>query len=357
MSHLILFSDPHLGLSRAAHTTIDSSRNWRDSLFHAAKAAPQVAISEAGAGTTFTACLGDLFDRYTADAQSILQGCSVLEEVDLLLVGNHDLSNRTDTVSSLQLMDRMLHMELFGDSKFSVHYPDQAASLYSINHQLTQQAFDQCLDEAQEDATRIFLPEHKILLLHCNYESPFATGDASLNLSRERAEQLLDVFSMVIIGHEHQSRQDFDGRLLLVGNTHPTSFSDIGDKFSWSIDLRKDKLVAVPHLVWSVDKSYLSVDWSELDTVSDIGEQIQFIDVIGEADAKHMATIQQQVTRLFSMRKGLLAVRNGVHVNHSHDQANVGDTVRLASVPDRVTAALEGNKLQALWSSYLGKVQ
>jgi hypothetical protein len=193
-----------------------------------------------------------------------------------------------------------------------------------------------------------------ILLLHCNYDSPFATQESTLNLTRDRAEYLLTKFSHILIGHEHMSRDDFDGRVLLLGNTHPTGFSDISDKFVWDLKLDKQGIRSFEkELIWSVDKGYLAIDWTELSELGAIGDEVQFIEVKGTADQQHMPWIAAQVAQLWNLSEGLLMVRNNVTVIGNTALIEANEQTRCQSVPERITHELAGTKLEALWASYL----
>ena len=90
-----------------------------------------------------------------------------------------------------------------------------------IPHCRTQTDFEMQLDQAGSG---------DILCLHCNYDSPFADKEQELNLTRERAEQLLERFKFILLGHEHAAADHFDGRLKIIGSLFPTSFGDVGAK-------------------------------------------------------------------------------------------------------------------------------
>lgn len=61
-----LFSDPHSGTRRAAHTTRDSSKALTEALYQQAL---HIANNQKN-----VACLGDLFDRAFNDEATLVQG-------------------------------------------------------------------------------------------------------------------------------------------------------------------------------------------------------------------------------------------------------------------------------------------
>jgi EAL domain-containing protein (putative c-di-GMP-specific phosphodiesterase class I) len=63
----------------------------------------------------------------------------------------------------------------------------------AVHHELTQTLFEEALEHAKHRAAK-----HSMLLLHCNYNSPFADNEATLNLTREKAEDLLKHFEYIL---------------------------------------------------------------------------------------------------------------------------------------------------------------
>jgi DNA repair exonuclease SbcCD nuclease subunit len=304
MTVLRLFSDPHLGVNRTAHTTVQSRAKLKQAVFDQVQA-----VLEAPEKLGFI-CLGDLFDTYHNDGSTLLQGYHVVSHCDIVLAGNHDASNRADSVSSLECLFKVIDapaLDADNDSFYSTALG--GIQVYWVNHKLTQGLFEATLERLVTEPSS----GPSILLLHCNYESPFATDAATLNLTRDTAERLLQAFDYIFIGHEHVYRQDFDRRLVMVGNTHPTSFADISDKFYWEVQITDSNIEQVYAVkIWEKDTGFLSVNWSDLSDLTTLGSEVQFLEVTGQAQAQHMPTIAKQVADLWKLSDALLMVKNSV---------------------------------------------
>jgi DNA repair exonuclease SbcCD nuclease subunit len=222
--------------------------------------------------------------------------------------------------------------------------------MWWIDHKLNQEIFDGALQDAYNQAA-----PNSILLLHCNYNSPFATQESTLNLTREDAETLLEKFDYVLIGHEHMPRTDFDERVILLGNTHPTGFSDISDKFAYDFEIENGKVVNITkEQIWDENLGYLSLDWTELSELESVGPMVQFVEVKGIADQQHMPLIASQVSKIWGMSDNLLMVRNAVTSVRREDEIIINDSTRCQSIPERISTELAGTKLEPLWNTYLG---
>jgi len=298
-------------------------------------------------------CLGDLFDTFDTDNTSLLAGIDTYKKCALTLFGNHDLSNRVDLLSSIEVADYLEN----GEDTFRHSAKESWASckaidgleFWFVDHKLTQDVFEGALDHALDHAKL-----GDVLLLHSNYDSPFATQESTLNLTRDKAETLLTKFSYIFMGHEHASKEDFDGRLILLGNTHPTGFSDISDKFVWDIEIEADKITSIQkQIIWSADEGHLVVDWTDLSELESIGSKVEFLEVKGVADQQHMPLIASQVAALWNLSPNLLMVRNNVTATGGISLVEVTEHTRCQSVPERISTELAGTKLQPLWNNYL----
>lgn len=346
----IFWTDPHLGLNRTSHTTPMSRKALRQALY-----AQALTIVEWGRNESV--CLGDLFDTTENDEIIIAQGADIASRCALMLSGNHDLANRDGRMSSLELVgtlaaDSSIAIDDDSDSYFSTEHSD--CSITTIPHKRTQELFDQTVGKASQSGTCKGL-ETRILLLHCNYASGFATDEASLNLTKEQAALLLTAFDYILIGHEHIPRADFDGRLQILGNTHPTSFSDISDKFTWHLDSDK-KLVSSLH--WAKEDHYVVMDWEVFisfpEGVDAMWEELQFIEIVGIAPAARLPEIAKAVQKLWGIAPNAYMIRNNVKA-----EALVVDQIdikRALDVPARITEELQGSALLPLWTSYLSRI-
>jgi len=100
---VLIYTDPHIGLNRLANTTQASAQRlgeknflWVQYLLELFKQKDMLAF-----------CLGDLFDQYSNDEAVIKQAMELIQHTDIVLAGNHDISNRKDKVSSLELLHKV----------------------------------------------------------------------------------------------------------------------------------------------------------------------------------------------------------------------------------------------------------
>jgi predicted phosphodiesterase len=235
----LFVSDIHFGLSRQANHTQESSLRR--------EAAAREALSDIYYGVlkkdlVVAVCAGDFFDKFSNPETTIIQAIPYANSFDYILAGNHDHSQRADTYSSLDLLAETL------DSRVSVitaPQSDPMRSLWFVPHCLTQDQFVEALEKARLDASLQSCPG--ILVTHCNYAMPFELSSSSLNMTREMAEHLLGVFDYVLLGHEHTPKEDFDGRLIVIGSHFPTSFSDLTDKRHLIYDSATGVMSSVTH--------------------------------------------------------------------------------------------------------------
>lgn len=349
------FSDPHLGLERTSHTTPASRAKLKQKLF-------SQALSSFRQGEA-TYCLGDLFDTESNDEATILQGLAVVNGIDGVIAGNHDCPNREGRKSSLQLIqsvypDKVIAGEV-DEPGFDVRCCEEGAdlTLVFVPHMATQALFETSLDEAAAWASTQVTSKYSALCLHCNYNSGFADNESTLNLTRDKAEQLLKVFNYVLLGHEHIPRADFGGRLQILGNTFPTSFSDISDKFVWEfVDGN-----LVPHKIWDASTGYISLLWGELLNESSEHwghEGVQFIEVTGKAPAERMPEIAKKISDIWKDSPDLLMLRNNVQVEQADLPQGDGTVTKIQDLPSRVASELkDAPELLGLWNSYMDQLR
>lgn len=348
---LAFFTDPHLGVQRSAHTTTASRQRLQDAVFQQA-----LNVLRRTGGVYYNeeairVCLGDLFDQETNPEHVILQGLQIAGGCHYVMAGNHDLPNRHGKASSYDVLSSAA-----GSASCPIHlsWTDQSTCAYTphgtlflVPHKASQELFDEALNNVYLQAPATASP--RILCLHCNYDSPFVQNDASLNITAAQVEHLLTVFDYVLLGHEHQPRKLHDGRLIILGNTHPTSFSDISDKFYYIWDGER----FTENLIWSKADGYREIQWDAPDQT--LPDSVQFVNVVGNAPADQQASIAAKVVRLWKTHPNLLMVRSHVVVDDPLGDVPT-EVTRTLNLPDRVSAALEGTDLQPLWHDYLGRL-
>jgi DNA repair exonuclease SbcCD nuclease subunit len=181
------------------------------------------------------------------------------------------------------------------------------------------------------------------LLLHCNYNlsDSFAT-ETSLNLKEEHVEELLTGFDYILLGHEHQPAELFDGRLLIVGNTHPTGFADISDKriLVW------DGKEFASERIWDQATGYAELDWRELP----LETRANFLRVTGKAETNEVLSISKQVSALWEKSYQLYGVKMELQLPETAQVDGQKMTHQLHQLPEIVRRELEAQpKLLALW--------
>ena len=251
MAQVLVYSDPHLGLKRKANFTSASS-----------EAREQEAISSLEAllkdDLSFRVCAGDFFDKANNSEDVINSALKAARLTDVILAGNHDIKNNVESVSSLHLVNEIHGNVLFNDLG-NPSFKLMAArewGLYFIPHVLSQADFETALAAAEKEAGG----HQCILILHCNYNVPVEMSDISLVLSRERAAKLLETFQQIWIGHEHNQKDDFGGRLKLIGSWRPTAFDNLTDKRVLRFDTETGETVS--ETVWAAQ------DWAYIGPAS-----------------------------------------------------------------------------------------
>lgn len=211
---LLIVSDPHLGLTRSANFTAESSQAREAESRRVLGLALDTPHDEA-------ICGGDFFDKFSNSEQLLLESLHYAEAFGFILAGNHDLSNRQSAKSSLEVVDRVLQNGVFE----KLVSDSETVSMHFVPHCLTQDLFEHELDQLCAEAGK-----RNLLFLHCNYDIPFEQDYASLNLSAKRAEQLLEKFDHIFIGHVHTPSDHFNDRLHVIGSHFPTAFDNLTDK-------------------------------------------------------------------------------------------------------------------------------
>lgn len=331
-----LSSDYHLGTRRAAHTTRDSARKLQQLLYTQALVATEPLNS---------ICLGDVFDRPYNDETTLVQGHTIASRCELVLSGNHDEPGRESATTSLRALEQ-LGSPIVAAPDLSTPYFHTWNQFWIVPHHASQAMFEEALKAAAEDSGLLSENRgHRYLLLHCNHDCPFDTEDSTLNLSPEMVEKLLQSFTRVFSGHEHNPKVLYDGRLVIVGNTHPSSFGDVSDKFRWDLDARTDELTSVR--IWDKSTNYMEIEYGS--AIPDL-TGVQFVDVVGAEPVENGVEVADYVRSIWEAGDGLLAVRNNVEIiDHLADSDVDTSKPALVDLKQRIHDDLEGSDLQPLY--------
>jgi DNA repair exonuclease SbcCD nuclease subunit len=297
---------------------------------------------------TFSVCLGDLFDSFWSDAQTLKQGLKVYENCQLVLTGNHDRSNRANAVSALEFIEGVANLPEVAvtDAPKVMKYEGFLSlkqTVQWIDHKMTQTLFDASIDLVEKSGGLLFL--------HCNYDSGFATDESSLNLSKEQVELLLTKVDKIFIGHEHQPNSYFDGRVIICGNIHPTSFSDVSDKYSYTVD---DDLNVTKELIWESKQGYIDLNYRTLLTEQVKLDNYQFIEITGKADTSELPSIARAIAGLWKAYPNALMIKNAV-TSTKVDIEQV-EVVKVTDMLATISGELKDTKLHMLWQHYLEKI-
>lgn len=336
------YSDPHLGLTLGANTTVSSRKRLQlrleDQL--AAITAPRAGLK---------ICAGDFFHKHTNPEDVILRAARLARLTNFILGGNHDVTNISDRKGSLDVLEalgdrgRILPVVFGQDVVYTVKCIEEESTVITlVPHHTTQALFEEALNKAEAELQHVESDITNILVLHCNYDCQFASDETSLNLRAERAKTLLDVFDYVLLGHEHNPKEDFDNRLIVIGNTHPTGFSDISDKRVITFD----KGYASEEIVWSKNKHYLEIGPGELERVN---ADTQFLRIVGELDPSELHPYTRALRKMWSEHPDLFAVRSEVVIKGGDKMAAFGRAQTL-DIKQLITEELRGNpELFELW--------
>lgn len=345
MKSLTLFSDPHLGTSRAAHTTPTSSNALKQRLY-------EQAMHIVKYDDTTKICLGDLFDKAFNQESVLVQGYNVASECWSTLSGNHDETNREGTVTSLRALQAM-DVRICSAPDLSNPYFDCFESIYMVPHHASQALFERAMREAAAHAAQHREGLASYLMLHCNYNFSLAIEDNTLNLSAELAQELISSFDYIFIGHEHVPSRHLGGQVIVMGNTHPTSFADISDKFVYSLEL--DTATLTTRQVWSVKRQYLQIPYG-----SDIPDLsgVEFVDVTGVEGVASAVEINDFIREIWAQGEQLFAVRNKVALKDALDNvdSDVGEVV-VVDLKTRIRNELSGTELEVLFNELVQQVE
>lgn len=339
-----IFTDPHLGTSRAMHTTPASSKRLQRKLFDAAYNALHPGHQNI--------VVGDLFDKSSNPEAVILQGLAIAQNA-YVLAGNHDEANRDGAVTSLSLIAEACPGQVIEVPRASEAYFYQEDNAYFVPHHPSQELFLQALSKAHDhaeerlqtyDSSRLIRP-HQILFVHCNRGEMPQQDDSTLVISLELEDKLTQVFSRVFYGHVHGSDSNkVSGDKVLskgvvLGNTHPTSFGDISNKYSYTYDQITDELTR--HLIWYKADHYVKI--SVTDEELPVGE-FQFVEVTGMASRQDAAEFMQ---RAWETYPDAYAIRN--NCTYIEEAAAQIEEVNLDDLPTEIEKSLHGSDLLELF--------
>lgn len=347
MQTYTIFTDPHLGTRRAAHTTRDSSKRLTEALYRQARA---IVVNHPR-----PICAGDLFDRAFNDEATLVQGYNIAGMCEFTLAGNHDETNREGSVPSLRALSQMGVPVIAAQGFSTPQFYEWADGIYAVPHHASQELFELAMAMAGAHAAENHEGRPTVLILHCNYDCAFATDDDTLNLSTGVAEALLEHFDLILLGHEHKPATHFDGRVVILGNTHPTSFADISDKFVYTLHIGDADLKLEKECIWSAAAQHATIRFGDYEGLSALGAVLsaEFIDVIGTAGAEQAVEVAEFIQAVWNTVPDAFAVRNSVQIGDGLIAVELAEAPKLVDLKSRIADDLEGSDLQDLYKELL----
>lgn len=314
---LLISSDPHIGRNLTANTTRKSRQLLKDNLFRASLAVsrqqpdPALGITFEPEDVDAVSCLGDIVDTHDNDAQTVLQAHTLMQEVDLLLSGNHDVHNDAKSVGTIDILQE-LHPENVIRAKFDecrIEVEDTGDELViSIPYLSSKALFESALVKAQDAASGESRP--CLLFLHCNYDSGYADQDTELNLTSKQALRLLEHFDYIFIGHDHKFKTDHNGRVVVLGNLYPTGFGDISSKYHAVYD--NGRVTCRKH--WDHETYYQEIDVEQLLSAEHEPVRKQFVDITGSITPDKLLNLAKAIKREWAMGEDTVAIRSRVQI-------------------------------------------
>lgn len=332
-----IFTDPHLGTKRAMHTTPESSKRLSTALFEAAMTAKSADYQNI--------IVGDLFDKTSNTESVIVQGLLVAENA-IVLAGNHDETNREGTSSSLDVIEEaggshIVQCEVVGRPSYQVR-----EGMVFVPHHASQELFLEALDLVMAEDV-----EGKVLFVHCNRGELPQQDDSTLVISFELEDRLLTKFKRVFYGHVHGSHSnqvegdEVVSRGVVLGNTHPTSFGDISDKYRYTYDLEKDTLIR--HKIWDKATRFIQLTLGSDLPVGDF----DFVEIVGNGTRQEVSDYLQLAWAAYP---NAYAIRNNCEFAHVED-VMVAD-VDLEDLPATIERDLAGTDMLPLFKEIRNKI-
>lgn len=349
---MLFFTDPHIGKVLVSNTTPASRKRLTKRLTDAA----MEQVRRPGKKI----CGGDLFDKFDNPASVVRDGIKVAERCEIVLGGNHDVENSLDSYSSLALVNDALTGEECSPvvmpeyNKITHTFTDiGGVKLMAVPHHSTQQLFNSVLEKLC-DSSRY--NDMDILLLHCNYDCDMATNDTSLNLTRDVAARLLQNFKFIMIGHDHNPKKDFDGRVVVMGSVHPTCFGDC------HVDHKVYRYSAgdteiEDEVVWSWEEKYYECEVDDDIAAWDpLPEGREFVRISGRMTPEQVPQLAKWVRDAWK-RESVFAIRVDAVVVADRATVDDSDFSQKVSFREMLTNKLaDSPELRDVWEMVTGEM-
>jgi predicted phosphodiesterase len=300
-------TDWHIGVTRSGGTTPASQVALRKYIIK-----------------TFADCLddtdhlicGDLFNSFTVETSEVLETYKVLAAwlakygKKLAIVrGNHDYSVRGTQESSFDLLVSILQLQ----------FPEQVTvardvtiwkNFVLVPHLPNNDLLNMAIDSIE-------FVKDKFVVFHANLDNKFAEhSDHSLNVSLGQAKSLVDRGATVLFGHEHIARRLMNEKVIVLGNSAPSSVADcLGNdrKYAHRLSVAGAELERIK--TWSSEgpSGYAEIDWRDLIPEDDAGCE-GFIRVTGNATAEEAEQVVEAIAK-YRAKSSAFVITNAVVVD------------------------------------------
>jgi len=341
---IIFSSDWHLGLLRQANTTAASRLAWQGRMRE------QVLSLPSGPHV----CAGDVFDKYSNPEHILDLARAPLSKVTRCLAGNHDVVADTSKMGSLELMQYNksgMAKAGVGESSWNC-WGLPAVNVWMVPHHATDKLFQNALDSVERECSQ---KKNSLLVLHCNYSAPEVRAhDNALNLTAARAEELLDTFDYILIGHEHTSGGHFDGRLRVLGSLFPTDFGNMTSKYYTLFDMETGEMEKV--LCWNAGEGLVRMDLAHIGLdAPPVTGATDFIDITGTCSREAAGDVAKMVKVLWAEYPHLLGIRNAVTIER--EATGIVSQGTSDDLPSIISRSLKGTDMEGLWGKVLGEMR
>lgn len=307
---MLVINDLHIGAKRVAGTTPESASRLRQYLLGNYKQLLDLhdeVLVNGDLLDTYNVPLADLLAAYSISAEWLRQDARRRLR---LVPGNHCLSKSSVDLSSFDLMAQLLLAQFPQQVQHLVggQWADQSRGVYVISHVVNQAEFDLQLERVPEGV--------KFLMLHANYNSPFAEhADHSLNVSSEQARGLIARGVTLIFGHEHHARSFFGGKVVIPGNQIPSSVADCVTPEGRQVKQKNCLLIQddgeielIPTWSHTDPQGFTDIRWQDLEgeTLRDAEASEGFIRISGTAEPEEVSEALKRISRLRQKSRALV---------------------------------------------------
>jgi DNA repair exonuclease SbcCD nuclease subunit len=262
--------------------------------------------------------VGDILDASTCNSSTFVETLNLLKRANFSLLGNHDYSrDKTKTPALIEAADYIEATHYDGHPhqlvRDTARMVSDAVFIDFLAYQPTQEIFEERLK-----ALKPPMDERKrFLILHCNLLCEFESAEITNNLSEEMVESLLERYDYIVTGHEHNSRELFEGRVIATGSVLPMNFGQMTDKVVWVYDSATDAFEKL--IIWS-DYEYEALNVDEFLHLSTFRP---FTEVVGEIQPEQVLPVNRKITELYRSDK-CIAIKNSsaLRKSESSDRPN-----------------------------------